>query len=151
MRELNEGLVTALRTHLPTNATTLQTFSGAFAVFAQLPVPDAVATKAPASAADPLMYLTVGPTVSDENPLDKGANQREVLTQVTVWAMKEYHSASSVDLKAQEIITELHRQPARVTVTGWSLQLIEVQGVVDNDVDYWFGRVVGVRALLDKN
>ena len=144
MREFNEALVTALRA-LPTNATTLQLYKGAFAVFAQLPVPDPVAV----FKGTPGMFLSIGPPAGDENPPDKDGNLREIATIVTVSAAKDWHSASEVDLKAQEIIDELRRQPSKLTVAGHTLTLLEVQGILDNDVDYWFGRVVGVRALLE--
>ena len=148
MKALNSALVTSLRTVLPTNAANMQLYRGEFAVFAQQPVPDVVADF---HGSGPAMYMVLGPTVRDENPMDKDGLQREVVTTVTVWVSKHYESASSVDGKAREIIDELQRNPELLSIAGWLITLLEVQGVFDNDIDHWYGRVVGVRVLLERD
>ncbi len=147
MKELNEGIVTALRA-LPSNATTLQAFNGEFAVFAQQPVPADVADFSPATAAAPSLYIVVGPTVGDSNPPDKSGDQREIVTQITVWGKKAYNSAGALDRKANEIREELHRRIDKIATTG-TVSMFEVEGVTSNDVDFWYGRVLGVRVLFD--
>lgn len=151
MRELNEALVLAMRTFLPSNPATLQTYEAQPAIFATVPVPDEVATFQGRGASVASMFLTIGPTLSDDNPQDKDAELREITSQITVWATKDNNTAADVELKAQEIIDELHRQASRVApISGWGIVLLELQGIVDNEDDYWIGRVVGVRVLLDK-
>ncbi len=147
MKELNEGIVSALRA-LPTNATTLQSFKGAFAVFAQQPVPADVADFSPATATAPSLYIVVGPTIDDSNPPDKEGDQREIVTQITIWGKKQYNSAGALDSKAREIREELHRRADKIVTTG-TVTMFEVQGVTDNDVDFWWGRVIGVRVLFE--
>lgn len=151
MMELNEALVLAMRAELPTNATTLQTYVGQPAIFAETPVPDVVADNTGQGGTDPTMYIVLGPVLMDENPLDKGAELREILTQATVWALLDYNSAREVEVKAQEIITQLHRENAKLApVAGYDVVLLEIQGITSIDVDQWLGRVVSIRVILDK-
>ena len=148
MNLLEEAMVISMRGILAFQVR-LGMYNGELAVFGQVPVPGTVANLDPREG--PSGHAVVGPTLSDEDLLDKDGKSREVRVQIRFALQKTHYGQNDCGTLANQLRTEWHRNPSALSVAGNDVKILEMVGDATDDDEYWYVRAVTYRAVLYAN
>ena len=141
MKALLDAFIAAIRSSPPTNMLTDQ--SGNEAVYAQDHVPQGLLDEAVNGC-----WLRVGPVLFDGDVEDKDGAMREVRLQLIGFTNHKFGAAPLLDMM-EELRTTFRRNPAALTVAGYAVRLIDMEGPRDIDEPgRYFARVNSTRVVL---